>query len=783
MLEYRELKIRITRDAAGNYRTYAEGPSGNASGVFVPPFSEEELGELVGQISDQVGRARRRRVERPESSLAKHFGGELFDALFDDEIRDVYNGSLRAAEDQRKGLRLTLALKETPELMMVPWEFLYDEPNFLAISDLTPIVRYLELRRSRDPIQIERPLRILAMISSPSGVIELDVERERENIDRALARLKADGAVDITWLEEATLDELQRCLMGGPFHVFHYIGHGEYDHDQEDGVLLLEDERGRPDPVTGENLGATLANHTSLRLAALNSCEGGRTADDDPFAGVATSLVQCQIPAVIAMQFEITDRMASIFSKWLYESLAAGFPVDRALAQARLAIFNQRSGLEWGTPVLFMRVQDGKIFDVPAAPVPPPPPPKEAERQEPTPPPREEHERAGEPDEHPWWRERTTVLIAAVVLAFLAVAAVAFGLRGCGGSTTSDQWSETTVAGSSKLRAVAAAGPDEAFAVGGGHSKPTIERYQNQDWSPESVQAGSGNIMTVAVAGGTAVAAGSVIERAGDVNAGIWKRTNGSWSLVCGDQTCGDSAPHAIQGRQQILALTATSSGAFVAVGREAARGGSEQHPAVWRSDDGTNWTRIDGDLSGFVSGDYMSGVAATPIGLVAVGNSGRDGVAWISDDGSRWTKINDDQLTAVGRGVWPQAVTAAPSGVVAVGRERPEQGGKFYPAAWFSRDGRSWSRAEFQDARPGEQMAAVVSTPTGLIAVGADTQKRQAAVWKSDNGTAWSRVSSKSFFGGTHPGMQGVDRLSDGTILGVGFGGGSSLAWTSRPS
>jgi hypothetical protein len=334
MLEYRELKIRISRDAAGGYRTYADGPTGTASGSFVAPYSSEELDDLLREISGQVGQARKRRVEAPDTARIKHFGGVLFDALFEDDLRDVYSASLRAVEDQGKGLRVTLSLKDAPELMLVPWEFLYDEPSFLSIQDSTPVVRYLDLKKSREPLQIVRPLRILGMVSSPVGVVELDVEREMQNIDRALARLKSEGAVDITWLENATLDELQICLREGSYHVFHYIGHGEYDEEQEDGVLLLEDDRGRADPVSGEYLGATLANHRPLRLATLNSCEGGRTADDDPFAGVATSLVQCQIPAVIAMQFEITDRMASVFSKWLYESLAAGLPVDQALSGA-----------------------------------------------------------------------------------------------------------------------------------------------------------------------------------------------------------------------------------------------------------------------------------------------------------------------------------------------------------------------------------------------------------------------------------------------------------------
>jgi hypothetical protein len=40
--------------------------------------------------------------------------------------------------------------------------------------------------------------------------------------------------------------------------------------------------------------------------------------------------------------------------------------VDASLAAARLAIFAENSDdIEWGTPVLFMRVADGRIFDVP----------------------------------------------------------------------------------------------------------------------------------------------------------------------------------------------------------------------------------------------------------------------------------------------------------------------------------------------------------------------------------------------------------------------------------
>ena len=111
-----------------------------------------------------------------------------------------------------------------------------------------------------------------------------------------------------------------------------------------------------------------LADETSLRLAVLNSCEGARTSSDDPFAGTAASLVHREIPAVVAMQFEITDRAAVVFGGEFYAALADGYPVDSALAEARKAIFADQNDVEWGTPVLFMRVADGQIFDVAADP-------------------------------------------------------------------------------------------------------------------------------------------------------------------------------------------------------------------------------------------------------------------------------------------------------------------------------------------------------------------------------------------------------------------------------
>jgi hypothetical protein len=363
---YDELRIRFEPAEEGRYKVSAFSPVGDAKGEFALPFVEFELENFVLKMTRSPRGLRR--IESPQRQRMTDFGRRLFDALFNSRVRDLYRSSLQEAQREDKGLRISLSLSETPELMNVPWEYMYDEaePDFISISGLTPIVRYLDLPYARRPLRIDFPIRILGVVSSPRGAATLNVQRERDNLEGALRLLTSPGSVRIVWLEDPSLRSLQRKLRQDKYHILHYIGHGIYDAEAEDGVLLLEGSDGRAQRVSGADLGTILADHTSLQLAVLNACEGARTSANDPFAGVAASLVRRQIPAVIAMQFEITDQAAIAFAEDFYLSLAEGLSVDSALAEARKAIFASHNDVEWGTPVLFARVSDGRLFDIPS---------------------------------------------------------------------------------------------------------------------------------------------------------------------------------------------------------------------------------------------------------------------------------------------------------------------------------------------------------------------------------------------------------------------------------
>ncbi len=376
-IDYLDFDLLLERVGPGYRARVLHCPGIPAACDFSLPFSDLELENFLLKIG--YTRGNMRRLESRNVELAKDFGRRLFEAAFDDEVRGCLRQSLDIAGQQGAGLRLRLHLTSAPELADLPWEFLYDPSlsRFFVLSDKTPLVRYLDLPERIRPLAVQPPIRVLAMISTPSGYPPLDVNREWTKLEEAVADLRDQGLVIIERLDQATLAALQHRLRRGEFHIFHFVGHGAFDERTQDGVLLLEDEAKDGRPVSGQELGTLLHDHTSLRLAILNACEGGRASRTDPFAGTAQSLVQQGISAVIAMQFEVTDETAILFSHEFYAAVADGYPVDTALAEARKAIYAHGDDLEWATPVLYMRAPDGRIFDVaaasrPARPVPPP---------------------------------------------------------------------------------------------------------------------------------------------------------------------------------------------------------------------------------------------------------------------------------------------------------------------------------------------------------------------------------------------------------------------------
>jgi Flp pilus assembly protein TadD len=280
-----------------------------------------------------------------------------------------YEACKKRSAQENKGLRLRLRIS-SPKFAVLPWEFLFDPDinEYICLSANTPIVRYPEVPQSIKPITVEPPLRILVMMADPRDpdLAEIDFHKERQRISEAIKSLKNEGLVEVQWVSGQTSRDLLRASWEGPWHIFHFIGHGGFDPRAEEGVLVFCDEEGGPELLEARRLARILDKMSCLGLVFLNCCEGARASENDVFSSTAATLTQRNIPAVLAMQYEITDDAAIEFSRTFYETILLGKPIDTALTLARVAVnLHKKKSLEWGVPVLFMRSSDGSIFDIP----------------------------------------------------------------------------------------------------------------------------------------------------------------------------------------------------------------------------------------------------------------------------------------------------------------------------------------------------------------------------------------------------------------------------------
>ncbi len=370
---YEDFELQIGEGKAGQYPLQViRSPAGGAQGSMQFPFRElrfeNYLKDLRIALLDSGGQ--RNVAPSPEQQSVQDFGRQLFEALFSGEVRSRYDVSRQEARRMGKGLRLKLRI-EAPDLAAVPWEYLRDpREDYLSLSVTTPIVRYLDIPKPVEPLTVTLPLRILGMATCPRDQRKLDIAYEKQLIEEATKGLRAGGVIELEWLPGQTWRDLQRALRRGKWHVFHFIGHGGFDRNTQEGFVALADEQGETHRFMATELGRLLGDHADrgyLRFVLLNSCEGAKGSEHDVLSSTASKLVQQGIPAVLAMQYRITDAAAIEFARSFYESLADGMAVDSALAEARIAVSVEvPNTVEWGTPVLFMR-GEGRIFDVTGA--------------------------------------------------------------------------------------------------------------------------------------------------------------------------------------------------------------------------------------------------------------------------------------------------------------------------------------------------------------------------------------------------------------------------------
>jgi CHASE2 domain-containing sensor protein len=358
-VEYKNFDLRIEPKLNGGYPVVVETDGmGEATGTFA--LSAECL-DLAGQLKNVADLD-------PASPVPMNLGLSLYRCVFDDNVGRKLYECLGKVSDGGHGLRIRLRLSPA-EIAALPWEVLYDQQAkcFLATSDKTPITRYIELSQPIRALTTEPPVKVLTVIPGGTG---LDVEEEEKIIRQALANL---DAVELAVLKDkVTRSDISDALVEEQYHILHFIGHGTFEN--EDGQLLINSEDGGEDRISAADFADLFRNHPSLKLVVLNACQGAEVAATKELAGVAPQLVARGIPAVVAMQYPISDDAALVFAREFYLKLCSGWSrgqIEMAISHARNLIrINVKEAIAFATPVLFMRSDTGIIFDLKEPPEP-----------------------------------------------------------------------------------------------------------------------------------------------------------------------------------------------------------------------------------------------------------------------------------------------------------------------------------------------------------------------------------------------------------------------------
>jgi len=309
-----------------------------------------------------------RRVLPETEQPVREAGQMLFAGLLGTgEVAGRYRAAAAMAALRGDGLRVVLRI-DIPALAGLPWEVMYDQAVGAYVCRQDQLVRHVPVASVPAPLQVRPPLRVLGVVSSPRGLPALDVEKEKGQLARALARPASRGLVELHWTPGATWPDLQDLLLDGEWHVLHFIGHGDFDPGRDEGVLALVGEDGRADLVAAHRLVDLLRQARPMpRLVVLNSCSGATAGVSDLFSGTAAALVRGGVSAVAAMQYEISDSAAVAFARGFYAAIARGRGVDDAVSSGRVAILGLSDRtLEWVTPVLYLRGHDTRLFTLPA---------------------------------------------------------------------------------------------------------------------------------------------------------------------------------------------------------------------------------------------------------------------------------------------------------------------------------------------------------------------------------------------------------------------------------
>jgi len=362
----------------------ADQPDLEAEATVDFGLSAQEQEELRWYMEDYLQHADTTpavQIEQVET-LMQQRGVELYDKVLaaNQNTQAIWFAIRNQLADLRIEIQAGIA-----EAAAIPWELLRDPQSNSALA--VRVAAFVRVQSNPHisfvpvPANPSGRIRLLFVMSRPNGIN--DVIPFRSSANRLLQGL-AENRVrfDIVDLRPPTYEQLQRTLkaakeQGQPFHIVHFDGHGCYtdlsttvladwlplmplsERTGQHGYLLFEHlaHKSNIRPVSGKELGELLHDNgvPSLVLDACQTAmhqaagqpEDAATVHDEirAIGSLAQAVVDCGIPAVLAMRYSVYVVTAAQYVGELYAGLSLGRDFGQAASAARQHL--QRNPDRW----------------------------------------------------------------------------------------------------------------------------------------------------------------------------------------------------------------------------------------------------------------------------------------------------------------------------------------------------------------------------------------------------------------------------------------------------
>jgi DNA-binding response OmpR family regulator len=305
---------------------------------------------------------------------SREAGKQLFQKIFVEhsEVLSMYNHALGAISNEEE---LHFRFEADREFLKIPLEFLYNEGEYLILKH--------SLARSNNNVRIKKKtlspsffndiwsknnrLKILLIASNTRPPIP-GVDQEISTLETALKEMFEDIGISVKLktipTDKAAYETVREELKNCSYHIIHYAGHGNYDHQSPEKSALFfwekPDRKGEVKKMPVSEFKMLLRN-SDVRFVYLSCCLGAATggADkllDDDFLGIADGLIQAGVPSVLGFRWPVSDSGAITLSNEFYQSLARQGQIDTALLDARCEIAaKDRDDISWISPILIMQ--------------------------------------------------------------------------------------------------------------------------------------------------------------------------------------------------------------------------------------------------------------------------------------------------------------------------------------------------------------------------------------------------------------------------------------------